>query len=91
MNLSRRTGAWSRPVQVAGELMVLKAPALAILGPQILVGLGGIGGFHVGPVPVEAAIHAFSEVAEEADLSEMGGVIEVGDGGLIPVKLTDKN
>jgi len=23
MNLSRRTGAWSRPVQVAGELMVL--------------------------------------------------------------------
>ena len=39
----------------------LKVSALAILGPQMLVRLGGIGGFHVYPVPVEAAVHAFGE------------------------------
>src|SRR5829696_5620859 len=64
------------------ESLYRDLPSLAVLFLEELVGVGVVRGFHVRPVPEEDLPGSQGDVAEEDDLGEAGGVLEVAAGGL---------
>src|SRR3954452_9653762 len=60
-------------------------PALAVLGTDVLVGLGAVGGLHARAVPLDPLAAAEGDDAEQDHLGQRARVGEVGAGGTVGV------
>src|ERR1035438_1550084 len=56
-------------------------PALAVLGADVAVGLGKVRDLKVGGIPLDQAVHAFGNVAQQAQFGQRAGVVETRIGG----------